>query len=1227
MLINEGADVNAKNSTGKTVLDRANDLDESEDKAAIIAALTAKGAKTSAELDQESAAKTAALQKALNTLEAEDDSDPDFDALLMLIKEGADVNTKSSGGNTVLMWAAARDKAVVDALLAVEGIEVNAKENTYGWTALIFAAFADRTAIVNTLLTVEGIEVNAKDKAGVTALMWAVTFGHTAVVKTLLAFEGIKVNTKNDEGLTALMVAASLGNKDIVKTLLAVEDIEVNVKDDEDLTALDLANSLSASDDKTAIIAALKAKDAKTAAELNNEAPSDPGNDPGQEPVDPTAETIKEIEGLISTLEGKQNTYIQTTQIANAQMKMEALKMENPATTATYKAAVDAIAAITLPANEIITQLKADIDAISGKITALETAGNAPDGTISALKTSLEARKTAQTTISGTAAAIANLQAELRKIIVPTKTTALQTALNADNLDFEAILMLIKEGADVNAKDSEGNTALMGAAFKGQKDVVDALLKVEGIEVNAKNSKGKTALINAAFKGQKDVVDALLAADGIDVNIKDSEDNTALMLAAFYGNKAMVNALLKVEGIEVNAKDSEDNTALILAVFTDQTAIVNALLKVEGIEVNAKDSEGYTALILAAADGHTAMVNALLKVEGIEVNAKENTYSYTALMRAAAGGHTAAVNALLAAQGINVNIKSIYDKTALDRANDLDESADKTAIIKALCTAGATTADGSTTGCANTDDDDNTPPTDPTAETRKEIEGLISTLAGKQNARIQPTTAAEEKVTALKSGTPAPADIKGAKDAIAALKVAKKKITNLQGEIDAISQKITALETAGNAPDGTISTLKTSLEARKTAQTQLTAMQEKLTALETEVAGVEEKIAIEGLISTLEGKQNGHLQTTGIATAQMKIEALKMEKPATAATYKAAIDAIVAITAPSDEIITQLQADIDAISGKITALETAGNAPDGTISTLKTSLEARKTDQQTLSNGVSGVTTELRKTTVSKETKTMAYKAALNARNKDWAAILMLIEEGADINAKDNQGNTALMLAAGGGHTATVNALLKVEGIEINTIDNNNKTALDLANSLSSGADKTAIIKALTDKGGKTAVDLDTEAPSNPDNDTDDDTDDTPENTAPTISNQTFMVKEDAENGTAVGTVQASDAETNNLTFTIVSGNKGNALAINKSTGAITTIGSLDFENTSTYTLTISVSDGELSSNADITINVTNVDETAETRKEIEGLISTLAGKQNARIQSTTAAEEKVTAL
>ena len=102
---------------------------------------------------------------------------------------------------------------------------------------------------------------------------------------------------------------------------------------------------------------------------------------------------------------------------------------------------------------------------------------------------------------------------------------------------------------------------------------------------------------------------------------------------------------------------------------------------------------------------------------------------------------------------------------------------------------------------------------------------------------------------------------------------------------------------------------------------------------------------------------------------------------------------------------------------------------------------------------------------------------------------------------------------------------------------------------------------------------------------------DKPENTAPTIADQTFSIAEDATVDVEVGTVKATDAENDDLTFSITSGNTDDAFAMNASSGLLTLAKALDFETDSTYTLKVSVSDGTDPNTADITINVTDVEE------------------------------------
>ncbi|CAH0999302.1 hypothetical protein LEM8419_00600 [Neolewinella maritima] len=98
-------------------------------------------------------------------------------------------------------------------------------------------------------------------------------------------------------------------------------------------------------------------------------------------------------------------------------------------------------------------------------------------------------------------------------------------------------------------------------------------------------------------------------------------------------------------------------------------------------------------------------------------------------------------------------------------------------------------------------------------------------------------------------------------------------------------------------------------------------------------------------------------------------------------------------------------------------------------------------------------------------------------------------------------------------------------------------------------------------------------------------------NTAPAIAAQTFTVAEDAEVGAELGTVVASDADGDVLSYTISSGNAAGDFAIDPQSGLITVFNELDFDQTAEYVLDVAVSDGEASSTATVTINVTDVEE------------------------------------
>ncbi len=98
---------------------------------------------------------------------------------------------------------------------------------------------------------------------------------------------------------------------------------------------------------------------------------------------------------------------------------------------------------------------------------------------------------------------------------------------------------------------------------------------------------------------------------------------------------------------------------------------------------------------------------------------------------------------------------------------------------------------------------------------------------------------------------------------------------------------------------------------------------------------------------------------------------------------------------------------------------------------------------------------------------------------------------------------------------------------------------------------------------------------------------------APTINDQEFSIDENPGDGAVVGIVDAWDADGDVILFSILSGNELGGFEINESTGELTVAGSevLDFESLPTFVLSVEVSDGELSDDAIITINLIDVDE------------------------------------
>jgi len=135
---------------------------------------------------------------------------------------------------------------------------------------------------------------------------------------------------------------------------------------------------------------------------------------------------------------------------------------------------------------------------------------------------------------------------------------------------------LISLGANVHAKNNQGNTALMVAASLGLSANFMNLIR-NGARINERNYNGDTAVMLAASKGEENSIQ-ILTAHGADVNLKNKLGSTALMIAAKMGHVSCIEALIN-NAANVNAKNYAGETAWIIAFREGNTACVNALVK------------------------------------------------------------------------------------------------------------------------------------------------------------------------------------------------------------------------------------------------------------------------------------------------------------------------------------------------------------------------------------------------------------------------------------------------------------------------------------------------------------------------------------------------------------------------------------------------------------------------------------------------------------------------
>ncbi|MBN1560688.1 TonB family protein [candidate division KSB1 bacterium] len=256
--------------------------------------------------------------------------------------------------------------------------------------------------------------------------------------------------------------------------------------------------------------------------------------------------------------------------------------------------------------------------------------------------------------------------------------SALLTSLHADDAELlkaarqgsiEAMNLALSAGADINAENILGETALFAAIDECRTEAVRLLIN-KGARLDYLTKLHYTPLMKAASDGCVEIVQLLLDAK-VDVNRAEPTNKHNPLLKAVMFNRPEIVELLIARGAKVDVTDKFGNTALMLASRSGAIDIVELLIE-KGAKVNSKTLIGHTALLYALEFGQPEIAKILIDA-GADIKSID-IYNNSTLIFAASRGYSDIVESLVA-KGVDINTKTKKDETAavMAQKNEYDD--------------------------------------------------------------------------------------------------------------------------------------------------------------------------------------------------------------------------------------------------------------------------------------------------------------------------------------------------------------------------------------------------------------------------------------------------------------------------------------------------------------------------------------------------------------------------
>jgi ankyrin repeat protein len=188
----------------------------------------------------------------------------------------------------------------------------------------------------------------------------------------------------------------------------------------------------------------------------------------------------------------------------------------------------------------------------------------------------------------------------------------------ADRGDADALRRLLADGAEINARDERGRTAVLAATYGRHVPAAQTLIQA-GADVNIRDERLDNPFLYAGAEGLIDILRLTIDA-GADPTLTNRFGGTALIPACERGHVEVVELLLTRTRVNVNHINNLGWTALLEAIVLSDGGPphqqIVRLLIAHGADVNIADKQNVTPLQHARSRGYTAIAELLEQAGG-----------------------------------------------------------------------------------------------------------------------------------------------------------------------------------------------------------------------------------------------------------------------------------------------------------------------------------------------------------------------------------------------------------------------------------------------------------------------------------------------------------------------------------------------------------------------------------------------------------------------------------